>query len=141
MTGPFPVAPLRIADAARAIRHVFIHDLVLDAQIGVHPHERGRAQPIRVNVDLGVIEGPNRTSDRPRDIVCYQELADTIRAIVAEGHVLLVETLAERIAQACLADPRVQSARIRIEKPQAISDAASAGVEIERTRPEAAETI
>jgi dihydroneopterin aldolase len=44
----------------------------------------------------------------------------------------LVETLAERIAEACLADPRIHLARIRVEKLDIFADAASAGVEIER---------
>jgi 7,8-dihydroneopterin aldolase/epimerase/oxygenase len=128
--------PARFADAARSVRHVFIRDLALDAHIGVHRHEHGRTQPIRVNVDLAVAETAERTGDRLEDVVCYQAVADRIRAIVARGHVKLVETLAEMVAQACLEDPRVLSARIRIEKPDALPGASSVGVEIERTRPE-----
>lgn len=128
--------PARFADAARSIRHVFIRDLALDAQIGVHGHEQGRTQPILINVDLAVAEEGERTGDRLEDVVCYAALAGKIRAIVARGHVKLVETLAEHVAQACLEDRRVLSARIRIEKPEALNDAASAGIEIERTRPE-----
>jgi len=42
------------ASAERAIRHVFIRNLELPAQIGVHHHEVGKVQPVRINVDLGV---------------------------------------------------------------------------------------
>lgn len=128
--------PARFADAGRSIRHVFIRDLALDAHIGVHRHEQGRTQPIRVNVDLAVAETARRTADRLKDVVCYETLAGQIRDIVARGHVKLVETLAEYVAQACLEDERVLSARVRIEKLAAVAGAASVGVEIERTRPE-----
>jgi dihydroneopterin aldolase len=53
---------------------------------------------------------------------------------VAQGHVHLGETLAERIASACLADERVTGVRVRIEKPDIIPNARSVGVEIERLR-------
>ena len=46
--------PHIIADAARGIRHVFIRNLELPAEIGVWRHERGKAQPVRINVDLAV---------------------------------------------------------------------------------------
>jgi dihydroneopterin aldolase len=65
-------------------------------------------------------------------VVDYERIAATVRRIVAAGHVRLVETLAERIAEACLTDKRVQVARIRVEKLDVFPDAASAGVEIER---------
>jgi 7,8-dihydroneopterin aldolase/epimerase/oxygenase len=57
-----------------------------------------------------------------------------VRAIVGSGHTRLVETMAERIAEACLADGRVQVARIRVEKLDIFADAVSAGVEVERRR-------
>jgi len=65
-------------------------------------------------------------------VVDYEKVAATVRSIVAAGHIRLVETLAERIAEACLTDPRVHLARIRVEKLDIFADAASAGVEIER---------
>ena len=72
--------------------------------------------------------------DDLRRVVDYETVADAVRAIVAAGHVKLVETLAERIAETCLADPRVHLARVRVEKLDVFADAASAGVEIERRR-------
>ena len=129
----------RIADSARALRHVFIRDMLLMASIGVHPHELAAPQRIRINIDLAVEDdGARPLSRRPvgRDVlsrvVDYETLADKTRAIVTSGHVRLVETLAERIAEACLADRRVHLARIRLEKLDVFADATSAGVEIER---------
>jgi 7,8-dihydroneopterin aldolase/epimerase/oxygenase len=131
----------RIADAARALRHVFLRDLVVPAQIGVHPHEHRGAQRIRVNIDLGVEDDALRAASRAavgrdelRRVVDYETVAGTVRSIIAAGHVMLVETLAERIAEACLEDLRVQLARVRVEKLDVFADAASAGVEIERRR-------
>jgi len=131
----------RIADAARGLRHVFLRDLVLPASIGVHPHEHTGTQRVRINVDLGVDDDGARALSRPsvgrddlRRVVNYEGVANAVRAIVASGHVMLVETLAERIAESCLADPRVHLARVRVEKLDVFADAASAGVEIERRR-------
>jgi dihydroneopterin aldolase len=65
-------------------------------------------------------------------VVDYEAIVNRVRAVVAAGHVNLVETLAERIAETCLADPRIVAARVRVEKLDVFADAASAGVEIER---------
>ena len=121
------------ASAERAIRHVFIRNLELPAQIGVHHHEVGKVQPVRINVDLGV-EDLFDLGDSLAKVVDYGVIEGKIRAILAEGHLNLVETLAERIASACFEDARVKTARVRVEKLHALSAAESAGVEIERTR-------
>ena len=121
------------ASAERAIRHVFIRNLELPAQIGVHHHEVGKMQPVRINVDLAV-EDLIDLGDQLSKVVDYGVIEAKIRAILAEGHLNLVETLAERIASACFEDARVKTARVRVEKLHALSAAESAGVEIERTR-------
>ena len=123
----------RIADAARAIRHVFIRNLELPAQIGVFHHEVGKVQPVRINLDLAVEDLIDLNDDLAK-VVDYGVIEAKIRAILAEGHLNLVETLAERIASACFEDSRVRTARVRVEKLHALSAAESAGVEIERTR-------
>jgi dihydroneopterin aldolase len=129
-----PVFPFRIANAQHALRHVFVRDLMLEAVIGVHRHEKRKRQPIRINVDLTVAEQKNAGRDRLADVVDYESVVEGIRALLAMGHVKLVETLAERIAAHCLADKRVLAVRVRVEKLSAVADAASVGVEIERTR-------
>lgn len=131
----------RIADAARGIRHTFLRDLLLEAAIGVYDQEHGRRQRIRVNVDLGVQDDGDRPQSRAgvgRDelarVVDYAAVAQRVREIVAAGHVKLVETLAERIAEACLDDRRVLFARVRVEKLDVLPNGASVGVEVERRR-------
>ncbi|HEY6579047.1 MAG TPA: dihydroneopterin aldolase [Rhizomicrobium sp.] len=119
------------ADAQTALRHVFIRNLELLAQIGIHGHERNNHQPIRINVDLAV-EETFPLGDRLDRVVDYEAITLRIRALVAKGHINLAETLAESIASACLEDRRVDCARVRVEKLHAVPGAESAGVEIER---------
>lgn len=130
-----------IASSSRSLRHMFLRDLVLAASIGVHPHEQTAPQRVRINVDLGVEDDGARPlsrqpigGDELARVVDYEKLADAVRAIVRAGHVRLVETLAERIAETCLRDQRVHMARVRVEKLDIFADATSAGVEIERRR-------
>lgn len=130
---------IRLADAGRATRHMFIRDLILEASIGVYAHEHAAPQRIRINIDLAVADDSQDKLSRPsvgRDdvsrVVDYEAIVIKTRALVAAGHVQLVETLAERLAEACLDDPRITLARVRVEKLDVFADAASAGVEVER---------
>ena len=124
--------PVKIADARQRIRHVFVRDLVVEALIGIHDHERDTPQRIRVNLDLAVREGDAGLDDDLANVVCYENLVSGVTAIVAEGHIGLVETMAERMAGMCLKDARVRSARVRVEKLDIFDHADSVGVEIER---------
>jgi dihydroneopterin aldolase len=72
--------------------------------------------------------------DRLADVVSYEEIADGVRKLIASGHVNLVETLAQQIADMCFSHKRVQTVRVRVEKLAVFEDAVSAGVEIERHR-------
>jgi dihydroneopterin aldolase len=119
-------------EAQAGLRRMFVRDLVLDAPIGVRAHEKGRHQRIRLNLDLGVLD--TESTDRLESVVCYDDLIAAVRVVVGAEHVQLVETLAERIAEACLRDRRVITARVRIEKLDVYADAESVGVEIERRR-------
>lgn len=130
-TTPPPLQPL--AAAGTGLRRVFVRDLVLEAHVGVRAFEHGRRQRVRINLDLGVLD--TEIDDRLESVVCYDDLTAAVRVIVHEGHVHLIETLAERIADACFRDRRVATARVRIEKLDIYADAASVGIEIERQRP------
>jgi dihydroneopterin aldolase len=128
------IHPLRLADAENGVRHVFVRDLVVQAEIGVHRHEKRRRQPVRINIDLTVKESTQPLDDRVGNVVDYETLVEGVRAVIEAGHINLVETLAEQIAGLALFDNRVLSARVRVEKLQVIKDAESVGVEIERRR-------
>lgn len=122
----------KIADGRAGLRHVFVRDLIVSCSIGVYRYERLGPQRVRINLDLGVEEGAGPLNDDHHNVVRYDSIAEGVTAICARGHVNLVETLAEEIATMCLADPRVRSARIRVEKLDIMPNAQSVGVEIER---------
>ncbi len=129
-----PIISHHVASAASGLRHVFVRDLDLVALIGIYDHEKLKPQRIIVNIDLSVEEGEGPTDDDIGHVVSYEIVVKKVEAIIAEGHINLVETLCEKIAVSCLRDKRVVAARVRVEKPDIIANARSVGVEIERTR-------
>ena len=126
----FRPAPLRAG--ARADR-LLIRDLVLRTRIGIHPHER-EPQRVRVNAEVEIDGTGAPHQDDIAGVISYEDLIAEIKALAAAGHINLVETLADRIAEICLADPRAACARIRVEKLDVEPDAAAVGIEIERVR-------
>ena len=128
------LTPIKYADATRNVRHVFVRDLLLDGSIGIYDHEKENEQNIRINIDLCVKEETAPLNDDYKNIVCYEKVVTGIKNIVNSGHVELVETLAEKIADFNMMDPRIVSVRVRVEKLEAIENTTSVGVEIERHR-------
>ncbi|HEY5071149.1 MAG TPA: dihydroneopterin aldolase [Caulobacteraceae bacterium] len=131
-----PQAKAASAAAARAARvlitKVFVRALEVDAEIGVHAHEKGRRQPLIVDVELDIAAAGWRALAQT---VNYETIAAHARRIAASGHIAVVESFAERLARACFADPRVLKAKVRVEKPLALAPhAAAAGVEITAVR-------
>ena len=119
------------ADAHRNIQHIFIKDLELMAVIGVYDHEKNNRQRVVANIDITVQENPD-AADEIDEVVCYHKVVKKIQSICENGHVHLLETLAETIAESCLQDKRILAIRVKLEKPEALREAASVGVEIER---------
>jgi 7,8-dihydroneopterin aldolase/epimerase/oxygenase len=127
-----PMISHHVASAAARVRHVFVRDLECLAPIGIYEQEKLAPQRIIVNIDLSVQEGSG--DDDISHVVSYEIVVKKVEAILAAGHTNLVETLCEKIAEACLIDKRVLAARVRVEKPDIIPNARSVGVEIERVR-------
>jgi dihydroneopterin aldolase len=86
---------------------------------GVFDHEREAGQDFIVDVSLRTSTREAAASDDLKHTVDYGALADTLADIVAGEPVNLIETLAERLADACLALDRVASAVVTVHKPQA----------------------
>jgi len=127
------------ADLAQATRRMFIRDLTLAASIGVYSHEHETHQRVRINVELAVTDDAAQNISRAAigaddlaRVVDYEAIVNRIRALTTAGHVQLVETLAERLAETCLNDARVRRVLVRVEKLDVFADAAAVGVEIER---------
>ncbi|MCG8441271.1 MAG: dihydroneopterin aldolase [Caulobacterales bacterium] len=135
MSGPVETAARAPAATAVTGWTVSIRQLEVMASIGVHPHEQGRTQRVLVDVELDLAASAPPREDRIAETVDYESIARAVEALARRGHVQLVETLADAIAAWCLEDdPRVRRARVRVEKPEALRNAAAAGCEITRER-------
>lgn len=119
------------SDKSDTADRVFIRDFVLPARVGAYAHEHDRLQNVRFAVDVKVKRAGRAVEDM-RDVLSYDVITDGIRMLVAQEHVPLLETLAERIAALVLNHPRALRVTVRIEKldigPGAV------GVEITRER-------
>ena len=115
------------------VRKVFVRGLRLPAEIGLWKHERGRTQDVVLDIEMTLAPDLGRPT-KLANLVRYDEAAVWAQEIIAAGHIELVETLADRVADRCLADPRVTRVRVRVEKPEAIAAAAGAGCEVDRGR-------
>jgi dihydroneopterin aldolase len=120
---PFPAAGAPVREGLT----VFVRGLRVDAGIGVYDHEQGRLQQLVIDVSLELTPAH---VERLGDTINYEAVANAARAIVAEGHVGLVETFAERLALAMLEDVRVRRAAVRVEKPGALGGEAVPGCEV-----------
>jgi len=117
-----------------ADHRVLIRDLVLACSIGAHAHERAAEQRVRVNIAIDVDASAGTAGDNLANVLDYEAVVLAVRHIAAKGHINLVETLAERIAEACLADRRAAAVWVRVEKLDVFPDVASVGVELARNR-------
>ena len=118
--------------SGRGRYRIFVRDLVVPWSIGIHDHEHIKAQRVQVNIDLSVREPDDFDTDRYLNVICYADIVEQIRHLADKGHLNLVETLAHRVADLCLEDPRAESVVVRAEKLDAITGAAGVGVEIRR---------
>ncbi|MGC1864360.1 MAG: (5-formylfuran-3-yl)methyl phosphate synthase [Methylocystis sp.] len=128
---PREQAPSAPASRGRDVDHVFVRDLVMPVEIGAYGFERGHAQRVRFNVDVEVyrLAGP----DDMRMAFSYDVIMDAIKIILAAGHIELVETIAERLAERVLSHERVHAVGVEVEKLDVVAPGA-VGVRIRRER-------
>jgi 7,8-dihydroneopterin aldolase/epimerase/oxygenase len=126
-----PAAP-GFARESGHLDRLLIKDLTLRARIGIYPHEH-EPQRVRINAEVEILGDPRPIGDDIANVISYEDLLTRIKDMIAAGHINLVETLAARIADICLADPRAVRALIRVEKLD-IEPGAAVGIEIERVR-------
>ena len=98
---------------------IALRGLLVRGHHGVFEYERAEGQDFVVDVTLDVDTSTAAASDDLADTVDYGALALTIAGIVSGEPVNLLETLAGRIATACLAEPRVESVEVTVHKPAA----------------------
>jgi len=113
------------------VDHVFVRDLVMQVEVGAYGFEHGHTQRVRFNIDAEVFRdiGP----DDMRGVFSYDVMTDAIRIVLASGHIALVETMAERVAESVLIHERVRAVEVAVEKLD-VAPPASVGVRIKRER-------
>lgn len=149
MTQPAPASALALSadggsrslgifDPARDHIRMVLRDVHIEASVGLHAWEQLRPQRLVVNVELWAYAPKRfRGPDAEGMIVDYDRLRDLIRTeLPRRPHTPLLETIAEDVLDVCLADPRVEAARVRLEKPDIFSEAAGVGIELYRRRPQ-----
>lgn len=112
---------------------IFIKDLLIRGVIGISEKEREQPQDILVNVVISADISKAGETDNVEDSVNYRTVAKKILAHVEKIQRYTVEALATDISRLVLAEPRVVSVRVRVEKPGAVRFSKSVGVEIERS--------
>lgn len=117
-----------------SLDRIHICDLLVRPIIGVRPDERESRQDVLVNLTLYVDTRRAGQSDNIRDTVNYGSVAKRVIQHVEASDYYLVEALAGSIARLILTEFPVERVRVRVDKPQALQFARSAGVEIERER-------
>ncbi len=114
---------------------IHISDLLVRGIVGINPDERDSPQDVLVNLTLWADTRPAAASDDIADAVNYRSVAKAVIALVESGKPMLVERLAQDIADVCLgADDRVGEVEVTVEKPGALRFADSVGVTIRRGR-------
>lgn len=109
-----------------------LHGLMIHASIGILPHERRRKQPVRIDLDvMHTLPDPQEHLEASID---YDRLHRIVTTIMTSGHIDLVESAVNRIAEACLEVPHVHFIRLRLLKTEIYDDTAGAGMTIERFR-------
>jgi dihydroneopterin aldolase len=101
---------------------------------GVFDFERRDGQPFRVDLVLGIDTRPAAESDDLAATVDYGTLVGHVKHAIETDPVDLIETLAQRIAQVCLSDERVQWTEVTVHKPEAPIEATFSDVALTITR-------
>jgi len=103
-----------------------VRDLVVTTLIGIYDYELDQPQRLRVNLE--VTQAPATPCPWT-----HGGLTEMATALVTAGHTNLQECLAERLADAILADARASRVLVRVEKLDAFMECEAVGVEITRT--------
>ncbi len=112
-----------------------LHNLRVDAIVGIYPHERDKAQAVFLDIELDYDFGPAAASDAISDAVDYDFVASSVTALIQTRRFQLLEAMAEATAAMVLERvPAVQVVRLEIRKPAAVPAAASSFVRVTRRR-------
>jgi len=115
-------------------RTVFIKDFIIEEIIGVHEHEKIKKQKIKFNIILNVNQNSIPDEKDIKSIVDYEKITNKLLNLTRSKKYNFLESLAEDSFKEIFMDKRINSATVKIEKPEAIKNAESVGVEVFKTR-------
>lgn len=120
-----------MSSVATGLRTIALSGLRLNAHLGILPHEREAAQPIRVDAELNMGSQPLLPpSDDISEVLDYRLARQAIVQTCTAGHTDLLERLTGEVAQQLQALPGVQGVRVKITK-LAIFDDCEIAIRIE----------
>lgn len=114
-----------------------LRGLVASGICGALPEEQQRRQPLEVDLDVVADLAAAGASDELADTLDYGALADAVERVVTTERFVLLERLAQRLADVVLDDPRARSVTVTVRKlrPPVPQVMATSGVRITRDRP------
>ena len=121
-------------DKSTIKRTVFIKDFIIEEIIGIHEHEKIKKQKIKFNIILDINQNSVPDENNIKSIVDYEKITIKLENLTKNAKYNFLESLAEDSFKEIFEDKRINSAKIKIEKPEAIKNAKSVGVEIFKTR-------
>ena len=134
-TNNFKVVELKSKKNKNTIkRTVLIKDFIIYEIIGIHRHEKIKKQKIVFNIVINVNQNISPDENDLTSIVDYEKITNKLENLAKNKKYNFLESLAEDSFNEIFADKRINSVRIKIEKPNAIVNAQSVGVEVFKSR-------
>ena len=115
-------------------RTVFIKDFIVQEIIGIHEHEKIKKQKIKFNIVIDINQNTVPNENDIKSIVDYEKITNKLKNLAKEKKYNFLESLAEDSFKEIFDDERINSVKIKIEKPEAIKNADTVGVEVFKTR-------
>jgi len=115
-------------------RTVFIKDFIIQEIIGIHEHEKTKKQKIKFNIVVDVNQNTVPDEKDIKSIVDYEKITNKLENLAKNKKYNFLESLAEDSFKEIFEDKRINSVKIKIEKPDAIKNADSVGVEVLKNR-------
>ena len=115
-------------------RTIFIKDFIIHEIIGIHDYEKAKKQKIKFNIVIDVNQNTLPNEKDLRSIINYENITKQLESLVKNKKYNFLESLAEDSFIEIFKDRRINSVKIKIEKPDAIKNAGSVGVEIFKNR-------
>jgi 7,8-dihydroneopterin aldolase/epimerase/oxygenase len=131
----FKIVELKLKKNKNTIkRTVLIKDFIIYEIIGIHQNEKVNKQKIIFNIVIDVNQNIYPDENNLSSIVDYEKITNKLKKLVKSKKYNFLESLAEDSFNKIFADKRINSVKIKIEKPDAIANAKSVGIEVYKSR-------